>query len=115
MKTLTDLGRVFYGVSIAVLGIQSVIDHAFPYMLIPPKLSWRPDSLIVPYFFGTLLAVAGLCIVFNKKTRLVSLLLGGLLLLVFVFYYLPFQFIVTDFTQVVNWENAEKELDLACG
>lgn len=115
MKSLTDLGRVFYGVSIAVLGIQTVIDHAFPYMLIPPKLSWRPDVLIVPYFFGTLLAVAGLCIIFNKKARLVSLLLRGLLLLVFVFYYLPFQFVVTDFTQLVSWENAEKELDLACG
>jgi uncharacterized membrane protein len=115
MRKLSDLGRILFGVSIAVLGIQTVIDHAFPYMLIPPKLSWRPDSLFVAYFFGTLLALSGLCIVFKRKTRLVSLLLGGLLMLVFLFYYIPFQFIVTDYTQLVNWENAEKELDLACG
>lgn len=84
-------------------------------MLIPPKLSWRPDAAIVEYFFGTLLTLGGLCIVFNLKMRLVSLMLGGLLSLVFVFYYLPYQFIVTDYTKIVNWENAEKELDLACG
>ncbi|HEX8061319.1 MAG TPA: hypothetical protein VF473_10310 [Cyclobacteriaceae bacterium] len=115
MGKLSHLGRVFFGISIAVMGIQTVVDRAFPYMLIPPKLSWRPDAAIVPYFFGTVLAVAGLCIVFNRKTRQASLLLAGLLALVFVFYYLPFQFIVTDYTQLVNWENAEKELDLACG
>jgi len=115
MKNLFDLGRIFFGASIAIMGIQTVIDHAFPYMLIPPKLSWRPDANIVAYFFGTLLATAGLCMIFKVRARLVSLLLGGLLSLVFVFYYIPFQFIVTDYTQLVNWENAEKELDLACG
>lgn len=115
MKYISDCGRIFFGISIAVMGIQTVVDHAFPYMLIPPKLSWRPEAVFVAYFFGTLLALSGLCIIFNKKTRLASLLLGGLLTLVFVFYYLPFQFIVTEFSQIVNWENAEKELDLACG
>jgi uncharacterized membrane protein len=115
MRKLSDLGRVFFGISIAVMGIQTAIDHAFPYMLIPPKLSWRPDAAIIAYFFGTLLAMAGLCIVFKIRTRTVSLLLGGLLSLVFVFYYIPFQFIVTDYIQPGNWENAEKELDLACG
>jgi uncharacterized membrane protein len=115
MKNLSDAGRIFFGLSIAVLGAQTVLDHAFPYMLIPPKLSWRPDAPFVAYFFGTLLALSGLCIVFKLQTRFVSLLLGGLLMLVFVFYYIPFQFSVTDFTQLVQWENAEKELDLACG
>jgi uncharacterized membrane protein len=115
MKNLTDPGRIFFGVSIAVLGAQTVLNHAFPYMLIPPKLSWRPDSPVVAYFFGTLLALSGVCILFKIRTRMISLWLGGLLMLVFVFYYIPFQFIVADYTQLVQWENAEKELDLACG
>ena len=115
MRKFADPGRIFYGVAIAVMGIQTVIDRAFPYMLIPPKLSWRPNVAAIPYFFGALLAAAGLCIIFKKRTHTVSLLLGGLLMLVFVFYYLPFQFMATNFTTFHEWENAEKELDLACG
>src|ERR1043165_7515565 len=115
MRKLSGLGRIFFGVSIAVLGMQTVIDHAFPYMLIPPKLSLRPDGVVIPYFFGTLLALSGMCIVFKLKARPVSLVLGGLLLLVFIFYYIPFQFVVTNYTHLVEWENGWKELDLACG
>ncbi|MEI9918465.1 MAG: hypothetical protein WDO14_06650 [Bacteroidota bacterium] len=112
---ITDLGRIFFGVSIAVLGILTVVDHEFPYMLIPPEPAWRPGAAIVGYFFGALLVVSGLGIVFKWQTRAVSLITGVLLLLVFVLYYLPYQFIVTNFTTLHEWENAEKELDLACG
>jgi uncharacterized membrane protein len=115
MKNLPDIGRIFFAVAIIVIGILTAYDHQFPYFLIPPKLSWRPDSVILHYFFGLLIVLAGALILLKKQTRLASLALGVTLVLVYIFYYIPFQFIVTDFTQLGQWENGEKELDLACG
>jgi uncharacterized membrane protein YphA (DoxX/SURF4 family) len=115
VENLPNIGRVFFGVAIAVMGLQTIVDCAFPYMLIPPQPSWRLDIPIVTYFFGALLTAAGLCIILNRQTRPASLFLGGLLALVFAFYYLPYQFVATDFMNLHSWEDAEKELDLACG
>ncbi len=39
MKNLPNAGRIFFGVAIAVMGIQTIIDCEFPYMLIPPEPS----------------------------------------------------------------------------
>jgi uncharacterized membrane protein len=60
--------------------------------------------------------LAGACIVFEKKIRTISLLLASVLLLIFCFYFIPYQLVISSkFTQLGYWENAEKELALSGG
>ena len=116
MRNLSNIGRIFYGIAIAGIGVQTIYYNDFPYMLIPPKHSWIPGLVMLAYIFGALLILAGACIVFEKKTRTISLLLGSVLLLIFCFYYIPYEFMASsNYTHLVEWENAEKELALAGG
>ena len=116
MEKLSNIGRIFYGIAIAGMGFLTMYYRDFPYMLIPPKHSWIPGLLILAYIFGALLMLAGVCIIFEKKTRPVALVLGTVLLLIFCFYFIPYQFIVNpDYMHFGDWENAAKELALASG
>lgn len=115
MGNLSNVGRIFYGIAIAGMGFQTIYYHNFPYMLIPPKHSWIPGIVVLAYIAGTLLMLAGVCIIFEKKTRPVSLLLGTALLLIFCFCFIPYQFMANKYMPLVSWENAEKELALAAG
>ncbi|HWB25114.1 MAG TPA: hypothetical protein VG738_06520 [Chitinophagaceae bacterium] len=116
MEKLSNAGRIFYGISIAVLGFQSVYFADFPYMLIPPNHAQLPGLAALAYLLGSLFIAAGLSITCTIKTGVTSVLLGNALLLVFCFYYLPYEFFVTkNYMHLVEWDNAGKELALAGG
>jgi len=116
MVNLSDVGRIFYGIAIAGIGFQTIYYKDFPYMMIPPRHSWIPGLVMIAYVFGTVLILAGACIVFEKKTRSASLLLGTVLLMIFCFYFIPYQFMInSNYMHLGKWENAEKELALASG
>jgi|SRR5690348_172684 len=116
MDNLSDIGRKFYGISIAGLGSLTIYYSDFPYMLIPPKHSWILDLAVVSYIFGVMFILAGTCIVFKKEIRIMSLILASLLLIIFCLYFIPYQLIVSSkFMQLGDWENAEKELALSGG
>ena len=116
MRNLSNIGRIFYGIGIAVIGFLTIFYRDFPYMLIPPKHSWIPGLTILAYISGAMLMLAGACIIFEKKARPVSILLGSLLLLIFCFYFIPYEFIVSpDYMHFGDWENAAKELALSGG
>ena len=116
MRNLSGIGRIFYGSAIAETGLQTIYYHDFPYWLLPPKHSWIPGLVPVAYISGALLIVAGACIVFEKKPRSVALLLGAVLLLIFCFCYIPYQFMAASrYLHLLQWENAEKELAFASG
>ncbi len=116
MEKLSNVGRIFYGIAMAGIGFQAIYYSDFPYMMIPPMHSWIPGLAIVSYIFGALLILAGACIVFKIKTRPIALLLGGVLLLIFCFYFVPYEFMAAkNYMQLGEWENAEKELALSSG
>jgi len=116
MIHLSNIGRIFYGIAMAGIGFQSIYYHDFPYMLIPLNHAWLPGLAVLAYICGAGLMLAGACIVFKIKPRPAALLLGGVLLLIFCFYHVPYQFIASkNFMSFGDWENAEKELALACG
>ncbi len=116
MINLSHLGRIFYGIAIAGIGFLTIYYRDFPYMLIPPKHSWIPGLVILAYIFGAMLMLAGACIIFGKKVRPISLLLGSALLLIFCFYFIPYEFLVsTNYMHFGDWENAAKELALSGG
>ena len=116
MKSLTNIGRISFGITIAGMGLLTIYYRDFPYMLIPPKHSWIPGLVMLSSVAGALLMLAGVCIVFEKKTRSASLLLGGALLLIFCFGFIPYQLIASpNYRHFGDWENAAKELALASG
>ena len=116
MGNLANIGRIFYGIAIAVMGFLTIYYRDFPYMLLPPKHSSIPGLVMLAYISGILLVLAGVCIVSKKKARPASLLLGGVLLLIFCFYFIPYQFIASpNYRHFGDWENAAKELALSGG
>ncbi|MFI5162493.1 MAG: hypothetical protein ACHQHN_14530 [Sphingobacteriales bacterium] len=116
MRNLSAIGRIFYGTAIAEIGLQAIYDRDFPYMLMPPNHSAIPGFVVIVAISGVLLMLAGLCIIFGKKTRQAALLLGLVLLMIFCFYYIPYQlFVSPNNKHFGDWENSAKELALAGG
>ena len=116
MGNLSKIGRIFYATAMAGIGLQTVYYKDFPYMMLPPNHSAIPGLVVLAYISGILFALAGICIVFEKKARPISLLLGSVLLLIFCFYYIPYEFMATsNYMHFGEWENAAKELSLASG
>ncbi len=112
MSNLCNMGRVFFGTAIAGMGVVGIYYKQVPYMLLPP---WQFNTLFA-LAVGAVLVLMGVCIVFKIAVRPVSLLSGGLLLLVFCLCFIPYQLLVsTNNTHLGDWENAAKELDLAAG
>ena len=115
MRNLSNIGRLFYGAAIAEMGVQTLYYNKFPYMLIPEKHSWVKDLVVLTYLSGILLLLAGACIILRKRTMSASLLLGTVLLLIFCFYFIPYELVVSpNYMHFGDWENSAKELAL-CG
>jgi hypothetical protein len=116
MGYLSNIGRIFYGIAIAAMGLLTIYYRDLPYMLIPPKHFWISNHVILVYVCGALLFLAGVCIVIDKKLMRVSLLLGTVLLLIFCFYFVPYELTASsNYMHFGEWENAAKELALASG
>ena len=116
MENLSNIGRIFYGTAIAEIGFQTIYFKDFPYFLVPPNHLSIPGFAIVAFISGALFILAGACIVLKKIARPISLLLGVVLLLVFCFYYIPYELIATtNYMHLVEWENGVKDLTLAGG
>lgn len=116
MRILSNIGRVFFGLSIAVLGLSTIYYRDFPYMLVPPKHLWLSEHVFVIYLCGVFLLLCGAAIALGRRLRPVSLLLGSVLLLVFCFYFVPYEFMASpNYLHFGDWENSAKELALGAG
>jgi uncharacterized membrane protein len=115
VNNLSKIGRTFFAIAIAGLGLQTIIYRNFPYMLFPPKHSWIPGLAVITCVFGAFILFTGICIALSKKSRSSSLLLGFVLLLIFCVGFVPYQFMSNTYMNWGEWENAEKELALAAG
>ena len=116
MGILSNIGRVFFGVSIAALGVSTIYYHDFPYFLVPPKHSWLNDHVFIIYLCGALLLLAGAAIALGRRTVPVALVLGTVFLLVFLFYFVPYELVSSpNHLHFGDWENSAKELALGAG
>ncbi|HEY9001909.1 MAG TPA: hypothetical protein VIM89_11195 [Mucilaginibacter sp.] len=116
MGKLSNIGPVFYSIAIAGFGVEMIYYHDFPYMLLPPNHSLIPGFAVLAIISGILFVLAGACLIFEKRPRQISLLLGFVLLLIVCFYYIPYEFIATsNYMHLGEWENAMKDLTLAGG
>ena len=66
MINLSNIGRIFYGIAIAEIGLQAIYEHNFPYILPLPDHFWVPGHVILALLFGFMFAFAGICILFKK-------------------------------------------------
>jgi uncharacterized membrane protein YphA (DoxX/SURF4 family) len=109
MGNLSDIGRIFYGISIAGIGLQAIHYRDFPCIFpLSEHFSMQGRAILV-FIFGILFILAGACILFEKKTRQVSLLFGGILLLIFCFFYIPYQFLAgSNYMHLEDWRMRQK-------
>jgi uncharacterized membrane protein len=116
MGNLFKMGRIFYGLAVAETGLQIIYYHDFPYWFAPPKHSWIPGIAVIAVVLGIFLVATGACIILEKKTRPASLLLGGVMLSIFCFCFVPYELIAgAKFLSLLPSENALKELAVATG
>lgn len=117
METLIKAGRKFYGICMVVIGIQQFFYADFLPVVLPLWPSWIPGGLAFwAYLSGAVLIGAGVAIIFEKKARTVALVLGGILLLLFGLYHVPYQLIVNPHSSHLwAWTHAFKALALSGG
>jgi hypothetical protein len=116
MVNSASVGRIFYGVAMFGMGFQTIYQRDFLYMFIPPDHSRIPGLALIASLFGAILILSGASIVLTKKIQAGTLVLGTLLLLIFCFYFVPYEFLSTsNYMHLGEWENAIKELSLSAG
>jgi len=114
MATLANIGRVFFGIAIAEMGLQALYFTDFPYMLLPPANVHAPD--VLAYALGIILAAAGACIIFLRKNRPIAIVLAFIFAGIACLFLVPYEFIAdSNRMHLGAWENAEKTLALAGG
>lgn len=116
MKYLIKVSRAFYGVAIVVYGFQQLYYGDFRNVQLPPWQYYIPALKILAYAAGVGLIIVGLAIIFEKKAKQASLILGGIFLLLCCFVHVPYE-LISEPNKTYHlgvWGNALKELAL-CG
>jgi len=115
MLSLSYIGRIFYGIAIAVTGLLTIYYKSFPYWLLPSQPSVT-GLVVLTYVSGGLIILVGVSIIFKIKIGLTSFLFGFVFLLIFCLLYIPYMFSASsNYMHLTEWENAEKELSMAGG
>jgi uncharacterized membrane protein YphA (DoxX/SURF4 family) len=116
MEKIVKTGRIFYGFAMAAVGIHQLFYSDFCLMLFPHWPSLVPGLPVIAWIGSIALIAAGLAIIFEKKTREVSLILGAILLAIFLFIYVPYEILKDPYSKHIgSWVSAFKEFALAGG
>ena len=114
-KWLSPVGRSFYAVGLASIGLMHFFFKNFPWVIIPAFPAWLPLRVFWVFVAGTVLVAAGICILFNLRGRHVAAWTGvGLLVLVLI-AHVPNQLAGKSAAVLGAWTNTLKELALAGG
>jgi uncharacterized membrane protein YphA (DoxX/SURF4 family) len=90
-KALAAIPRFFVGIPSLFYGVEHLLHPAYvpgiPLQKLTPE--WIPGRIVLSYFVGVILILAGVCLLVNKKTRLAATVLGLAILLTVLWIYLP--------------------------
>ena len=89
MVNLKKVGRVFYGLGIAGIGILHFVFPGFRPIIIPVPPEATQNFYILIYIFALYLVASGLWIALGKYVKSISILLGYVLLLFLLLGHLP--------------------------
>jgi uncharacterized membrane protein len=88
---LAAIPRFFVGVPSIFYGVEHFLHPeyvpAIPLQKLTPE--WIPGRILLSYFVGVILILAGVCLVVNKKARMAATVLGLTILLTVLWIYLP--------------------------
>jgi len=114
-KWLVPVGRSFYAVGLASIGLMQFFYMNFPWVVIPDFPAWIPLRLLWVIVVGAALTAAGACILFNWRGRKVAAWTGVALIVLVIIAHLPNQ-LASQYRAVLGaWTNPFKELTLAGG
>jgi uncharacterized membrane protein len=116
MDKLVRTGRLFYAIAMGGIGFQLFYYSAFYPVIVPAWPSRVPGLVFWAYLAGAAIILASLAIILEKNTRKIALVMGGILLLLFVLWQIPYELIVDPYSKHLGvWTNALKELALSGG
>ena len=83
--------RFFVGVPSIFYGVEHLLHPEYvpgiPLQKLTPE--WIPGRILLSYFVGVILILAGVCLLVNKKARVAAAVLGLTILLTVLWIYLP--------------------------
>lgn len=115
MEILNKTGRIFYCIGLAGMVFPQFFYKQFGSNFFPawPGLPWVAFWV---YLFTAITLAGCIAIAFNKWPRVVSLVLGCLLLAMYCFGYIPYELIVAPYNNHLGtWGDGLKEPALAGG
>jgi hypothetical protein len=116
MGNLSTTGRIFCGIAILGIGLTAIHYRELPYILSLPEYFSTTAHIVFAIGFGVVFTLGGACITLGKNPGQIILLFAGMLLAIFCFYCIPYEFITGEnYGHLQEWENAAKELTLAGG
>ncbi|HEY1872538.1 MAG TPA: hypothetical protein VGG71_15855 [Chitinophagaceae bacterium] len=115
MENYNKLWRLFYAIGLIAIAIQQLICADFRPVVLPPAFpAWLPARLICTWIFSLVLIAACIAIILEIKARQVSLILGGVFLLLVLFCHIPYQLNHYP-SQLGSWTDPFKCLTLSGG
>ena len=116
MDNLTRVGRIFFGICLAGIGIQQFQYGEFRPVIVPDWPAWLHNSSVAAYIFGAALVIAGAIIAFASKARNTAIVTGLVLFVFFLCFQVINQlFIIPYQFHLGLWTDALKELALVGG
>ena len=90
-RWVLTLARLFVGIPIVFFAVEHFLHPEFSPGVPLAKLTpvWIPARLLISYLTGTVLAVTGLGLIFNKEARLAATWLGLMVLTLVLVVYVP--------------------------
>lgn len=113
MEKYNKLWRLFFAIGLIAIAVQQIILASFVPMMIPQLPPWLPGHLAWVYIFSIALIASCVLIVLEIKARSVSLILGGIFLLLVVIFQIPGQF--SGPFNLASWTTPFKELTFSGG
>jgi uncharacterized membrane protein len=88
---LAAIPRFFVGLPSLFYGVEHLLHPEYVPGVPLNKLTpdWIPGRILLSYFVGVVLILAGICLLVNKKARMAATLLGLTILLTVLWIYLP--------------------------
>jgi uncharacterized membrane protein YphA (DoxX/SURF4 family) len=115
MEKLKKAGRIAYCIGLAGMVAPQFFYKQIGHNFFPawPGLPW---ATVWAYLFAALIIACCAVIGLEKKPRAAALILGGLLLAIYIFGYLPYELFVAPYNNHLGtWADGLKETALAGG